>query len=71
MPRSAVAALMRGHALTAVKHFHRALRQPCLDLLTDQSVRDRIEEPGNFDVVVDPDPGKPPFGELAARFAMP
>ena len=61
---SAKAARMGGNALTAVEHLHRARGQPCLDLLADQRVRDRVEEAGGLDVIVDTDPGERPFGIL-------
>ncbi len=64
MSRTAIASGVRGNTLTAVEHLDRALGQPCLDLLADQAVRDGIEEPGGFDVIVDADPGKCPFGVL-------
>src|SRR5271166_5775458 len=53
---------MRGNTLTAVEYLHRALGQPCLDLLADQGMRDGVEEPGGCDVIVDADPCKRPFG---------
>ena len=64
VPWAAIASGVRGNALTAVEHLHRALGQPCLDLLADQTVRDGVEEPGGFDVIVDADPGKCPIGIL-------
>src|SRR5512142_2701459 len=64
VPWAAIASGVRGNALTAMEHFHRAFGQPCLDLLADQGVWDGVKEPGDFDVIVDSDPGKRPFSKL-------
>ena len=64
VPTAAVAALMQGDPLAAMEHLDRPAGRAQVDLLADQAVRHRIEEPVVLDVVVDADPGEPPFGEL-------
>ena len=64
MPWAAIAPGVCRNTLTAVEHLHRALGQPCLNLLADQGVRDGVEEPSDLDVIVDANPGKRPFGVL-------
>ena len=58
-----ITALMGGDALTAVEHLDGARRDAEVDLLADQGVGHRVQEAGRLDVVVEVDPGQPPFGE--------
>ena len=67
VPAAAIAALMRGDASAAVEHLDRAGRDADVDLLADQRMRHRVEEALDLDVIVEPDPGETPFGELVVR----
>ena len=59
-----VAALMDADALAAMEDLDRARGDPHIDLGADQRVRDRIEKVMDLDVIVEIDPGAPPFREL-------
>jgi hypothetical protein len=60
---------MGGDAFAAVEQFDGAAGDPYVDLLADQRMRDRIEERLDLDMVVEPDPGDAPFGELVRQDA--
>jgi hypothetical protein len=57
VPWTAIAPGVSGNTPAAMEHLHSAFRHACLDLLADQGVRDGVEEPGNFDVIINADPG--------------
>ena len=67
MPAAAIAPLMRSDAPAAVEHLDRAGRDADVDLLADQRMRHRVEEALDLDVIVEPDPGETPLGELVVR----
>lgn len=64
MPRTAIAPGVGGNALAAMEHLDSALGDACFDLLADQGMRDGVEEPGDFHVIIDADPGERPIGIL-------
>ena len=53
---------MGGNPFAAVEHLDRARRQAGVDLLAEQRMRHRVEEAGDLDVVIEPNPGEVPLG---------
>ena len=64
VPAPAVAALVSRDPLAAMEDLDGSRRQTHVDLLADQGVRHGVEEAGGLDMVVEVDPGEPPFGIL-------
>lgn len=64
MTRAAIAALMDGNALAAVKDLDCACRCSQIDLLANEAVRHGIEERLELDMVVRRDAGQTPLGEF-------
>jgi hypothetical protein len=61
---AAIAALMGGDALGAMECLDGAGGDAQVDLGADQRVRHRVVEAVDLDVVVEPNAGEPPLGEL-------
>jgi len=66
VPTAAIAALMRGDALGAIKHLHGAAGDAQINLSADQRMRHRVIEAIDLDVIVDPDAGETPFCKLVS-----
>ena len=64
MAAAPAAADVHGDALALAEQLDRALGDPGVELLADQPVRHRVVMPVDVDVVVEPDPPRPPFGIL-------
>ncbi len=62
--RPAIAALMDRDAFAAMEDLDHSRGRPDIDLLTDERVRDGIEEAPELGMVIRRDPRKAPFGEL-------
>jgi hypothetical protein len=62
-----IAALMNGDALRAVEYFDDAAGDAHLYLFLEQSVRHRIEEAVDLDVIVDVDAREAPLGVFVPR----
>ena len=61
---AAAAAEVHGDALALAEQLDRVLGDAGIELLADQPVRHRVVMPVDIDVVVAPDPARPPFGVL-------
>ncbi|MCS0463007.1 hypothetical protein K8R51_32100 [Rhizobium favelukesii] len=64
MTRAAIAALMGGDALAAVKDLDGARRCPQIDLLANEGMGDGIKEAFELDVIIGRDTDQTPFGEF-------
>ncbi len=63
MKRTAIATLVDGDALAAVKDLDGARRRSQIDLLADEAMRHGIEKGFVFDVIVRRDANQTPFRE--------
>ena len=57
---------MRSHPYTAVQNLNGVCREVDIHFLMHQSVRQAVEVPPDFDVIVDVDAGLLPLAELIA-----
>ncbi len=58
------AAQMRGDAFAAQEKFDSSQRDPCLDLLMHEVVRDTVVMLGDLDMIIEIDPTPLPLGVL-------
>ena len=64
MARAQITALMQARACAAIKYFDDARGDAHIHFRADQTVRNRIEEVVDLDVIIQVDPCAPPFREL-------